>query len=58
MNELYEKTIEIDGRTYRYDPDTDCYYGVPVKLSKVDHYAWIVTVIVLAAICIYVEFFK
>ena len=26
MNELYEKTIEIEGRTYRYDPDFDCYY--------------------------------
>lgn len=26
MNELYEKTIEVDGKTYRYDPDHDCYY--------------------------------
>lgn len=26
MNELYEKTIEIDGKTYRYDPDYDCFY--------------------------------
>lgn len=26
MNEQYNKTIEIEGRVYRYDPDFDCYY--------------------------------
>jgi hypothetical protein len=26
MNELYEQTIVINGKTYRYDPDFDCYY--------------------------------
>ena len=26
MNELYPDTIEIGGRVYRYDPDSDCYY--------------------------------
>lgn len=26
MNELYEQTIEVNGKTYRYDPDYDCYY--------------------------------
>jgi hypothetical protein len=26
MNEQYNKTIEIEGRVYRYDPDSDCYY--------------------------------
>jgi len=26
MNELYEKTIEVDGKIYRYDPDFDCFY--------------------------------
>jgi hypothetical protein len=25
MNELYEKTIEVEGRVYRYDPEYDCY---------------------------------
>ena len=26
MNDLYNETIEINGKTYRYDPDHDCYY--------------------------------
>ena len=26
MNELYEQTIEVNGRIYRYDPDHDLYY--------------------------------
>ena len=26
MNELYEQTIEVNGRVYRYDPDHDLYY--------------------------------
>lgn len=58
MNELYEKTIEVEGRTYRYDPDYDCYYRVPVKLSKFDRYSWIVAIVLLSVVCIYVEFFK
>ena len=58
MNELYEKTIEIDGKIYRYDPDFDCYYRVPVKLSTFDRYAWIVCIVLLTGICVYLEFFK
>lgn len=26
MNELYNETIERNGKIYRYDPDYDCYY--------------------------------
>jgi|LauGreDrversion4_2_1035121.scaffolds.fasta_scaffold786298_1 hypothetical protein len=26
MNELYDQTIEVNGRVYRYDPDQDLYY--------------------------------
>ena len=58
MNELYDKTIEVNGRVYRYDPDYDCYYRVPVKLSTFDKYSWIVATILLSAVCIYVEFIK
>jgi hypothetical protein len=57
VNELYEKTIEIDGRTYCYDPDADCFYRVPAKLSTWDQYSWIVAIALLSVVCIYVEFF-
>jgi len=57
MNELYEKTIEVDGRVYQYDPDSDSYYRVPVKLNTFDKYSWIVATVLLSMVCIYVEFF-
>lgn len=58
MNELYEKTIVIDGKTYRYDPDYDCYYRVPVKLSAFDKWAWIVTSIILLVVVLVLEWSK
>lgn len=57
MDELYNKTIEIDGKTYRYDPDHDCYYRIPVRLSTFDKYSWIIAMALLTVVCIYVEFF-
>jgi len=56
VNELYEKTIEIEGRVYRYDPDYDCYYRVPVKLSTFDKYAWIVVTLLLSMVVMYIEY--
>jgi hypothetical protein len=50
MNEQYEQTIEVNGRIYRYDPDYDCYYRVPVQLSTFDKYAWIVVILALVTI--------
>ena len=58
MNESYEQTIEINGKTYRYDPEYDCYYRVQVKLSTFDKYGWIVTAIVLLAIVIFLEWYR
>ena len=57
INKLYEQTIEVNGRVYRYDPDCDCYYRVPVKSSTFDQYSWIVAVALLSVVCIYVEYF-
>jgi hypothetical protein len=57
MNELYNETIERNGRVYRYDPDADCFYRVPVKLSTWDQYSWIVGIVLLSVVCIYVEYF-
>jgi hypothetical protein len=57
VNELHNETIERNGRVYRYDADTDCFYPVPVKLSTWDQYSWIVAVALLSVVCIYVEYF-
>ena len=46
MNELYNETIERNGKTYHYDPDMDIYYS------------WIVTIALLSAVCIYIEYFR
>ena len=53
MNELYEKTIEVNGVTYYYDPDYDCYYRryTRAELGHWSTYGWIYTVLVLATVC-------
>ncbi len=58
MNELYEKTIEINGKTYHYDPDYDCYYRVCTRedLTHLSQFGWIYVILVLAAVCYYVQY--
>jgi len=58
MNELYEKTIEINGKTYHYDPDYDCYYRVYTRedLTHLSQFGWIYVILVLAAVCYYVQY--
>jgi hypothetical protein len=56
MNELYEQTIQRRGKTYRYDPDHDCYYAVHSDQSLWDQWGWIAVILVLAAIALYFEF--
>lgn len=53
MNEQYEKTLEIDGKTYYYDPDYDCYYRRyrSQDLGHADKYAWIYVILALTLIC-------
>lgn len=47
----------IRGRPYRYDADFDAYYAVhPEPESTASKYAWIVMILVLAAICYYIEY--
>jgi len=57
-NDEYNHIEIIRGRQYRYDPDYDCYYSVPVKLSRFDQWAWIVTIAVLAGLSFYLEFVR
>ena len=48
MNELYEQTIEVQGRTYRYDPDSDCYYRCDLQPPETNRERW--TKVILATI--------
>jgi hypothetical protein len=60
-NDLYNRTIQLDGKEYRYDPDYDCYYRVYTgdeyaQLPHSEKYGWIYACAVLCAICYYVQF--
>jgi hypothetical protein len=57
MNDLYNETVTRNGRVYHYDPDRDCYYAYTEE-STTSRYAWIVLVIVLSAVCYYLEFLR
>ena len=46
----------IRGRPYRYDADFDAYYAVHEPEHAVSKSAWIVMILVLAAICYYIEY--
>jgi hypothetical protein len=50
MNEQYEKTIQVDGKTYWYDPDHDIYHRRYEPMSTFDKYSWIVLILILITI--------
>lgn len=58
MNDLYTKTIEVDGVVYNYDPDQDIYYRRYQDESGYSQWAWVWCIIVLAAVCYYVEYLR
>jgi hypothetical protein len=58
MNDLYNETIIRKGKTYHYDPDMDVYYCRYSDESTLSKYAWIVCVLVLAAVAYYVEYLR
>jgi hypothetical protein len=51
MNDDYNETITRNGKTYHYDPDHDVYYSRSTDESRISQWSWVVVVIVLAAIC-------
>ena len=55
MNELYTKTIVVEGKTYHYDPDRDIYY-VYTEESTISRWAWLALVIVLAVAAVFLEY--
>jgi hypothetical protein len=54
-NDLYNETIERNGKIYHYDPDQDIYYCRHEDLSTFDKYAWIVITVVLCVVVWYLE---
>ena len=40
MHEPSETTIEINGRTYRHDPDSDCYYRWHEQTPETERERW------------------
>ena len=58
MNELYNETIERKGKIYHYDPDHDIYYCRYAPMSTFDKYAWIVTIVILLATVIFLDWYQ
>ena len=58
MNDLYNETVTRNGKIYHYDPDHDVYHSRSMDESVFSQWAWIPVVIVLAAICYYVEYLR
>ncbi|CAB4125771.1 hypothetical protein UFOVP181_427 [uncultured Caudovirales phage] len=58
MNDLYERTITVDGKVYHYDPDRDIYYPRPVKMTWADTWGWVIVSVLLAVICFYLEYLR
>jgi hypothetical protein len=56
MNDLYNKTIVVDGVVYCYDPDQDIYYRrYDTEESLTSRYGWIIAVVIMAAVSFYIE---
>ena len=55
MNDLYNETIERNGKIYHYDPDRDIYYCRYEYMNTFDRYGWIVIIVVLAILVIFLD---
>jgi hypothetical protein len=60
MTDPYDTCIEHLGRIYRYDPDYDCFYPVDhyKDMTPLEALSPIVVMLVLSAICVYLEYFR
>jgi hypothetical protein len=56
VKDLYNKTIEIEGRKYQYDADFDCFRRVQDDTDS--KYGWIVVIVVLALVTFLIEYFN
>jgi len=60
MNDLYNETIQRNGKTYRYDPDHDCWSPADCYKDMTMLEAWspLAIMLVLCAIAVYLEYFR
>ncbi len=58
MNELYERTIEVNGVVYHYDPDQDIYYRRYGEMSRWDRWSPLIVIVLLTAVAVWVEYFR
>ena len=51
-NDMYNETIERQGKTYHYDPDQDVYYCRydNKDLSHFDQFGWLYLIVILTSI--------
>jgi hypothetical protein len=60
MNELYEQTIEVNGRVYCYDPDHDLYYRSHHQAPETEFERWTkvaVALLLLLIVMLFSHFF-
>lgn len=56
-NDLYQKTITVDGAVYHYDPDRDIYYRYQ-EMTAWDAWSPLIVLAVLSVACLLIEYFK
>jgi len=59
-NDEYQKTIEVDGKVYRYDPDYDCYYRSHHQAPETERERWTkigIALFLLLLIMIFSEYY-
>ena len=55
MNELFDNTIQHQGKTYYYDTELDCFRPA-AQQSRWDSYGWLAVILALATVALYLEF--
>jgi hypothetical protein len=58
MNDMYNETVERNGKIYHYDPDRDIYYRRYGPMSTFDKYSPIVTIVILLAVVVFLDWYK
>ena len=60
MNHVRPSTIEVEGRTYQYDYDSDLYYRIHDQTPETPRERWTkvaVASLLLLLICLFAHFF-
>ena len=52
MNDTHEQTITVNGKTYRYDPDFDCYYRLTAAPTWRERFGWSLVLLAMIILCV------